>query len=65
MEQEEDWMNAVKEVCDRIDKRYNSTTKLVNESNMPKFNSVEEFRRYYNSIPFSEWLNKAKEKYNI
>lgn len=65
MEQDEDWMKAFNKVFDRIDERYNSSIKPVNESNMPKFNSIEEFRRYYNSIPFSEWLNKVKGKYDI
>ena len=43
-------------------KEYN---RLLNESPKPKFNTIEEARAYYGSIPFSEWENKMREKYGI
>lgn len=39
--------------------------KMLAESVRPKFRTLEEFAKYYNAIPFSEWENKMKEKYGL
>ncbi len=37
----------------------------LNESIPPQFNSIEEAREYYGSMPFEEWENKIFEEYGI
>lgn len=32
--------------------------KKLNEGHTPQFNSIEEFRKYYNSMPLDEFIKK-------
>ncbi len=63
--EKEDWIGVFDKLFDKINRRCEMQKNMINEDPIPKFNSIEEARRYYHSIPFSEWLNKAKKKYNI
>ena len=51
----------IEELCDRT----LQNIKRLNESQTPKFNSIEEANKYYNAIPFEEWENKMFEKYGL
>ncbi|MDE6522690.1 MAG: hypothetical protein K2L17_07725 [Muribaculaceae bacterium] len=51
----------ISEIRRTAKKRHN----LLAEQPMPKFNTVEEARKYFESTPFEEWENKVKEKYGF
>lgn len=65
MEQEEDWKEAFHKVFTKINERFNSSNQILNEGILPKFNNVEEALKYFNAVPYDEWLNNARKKYNI
>lgn len=65
MENNDDWMKEFHKVFTKINERFESASEIITENVPLKFNSIEEARRYFKSIPFSEWLNKAREKYDI
>ena len=37
----------------------------LNESSMLQFSSIEEARKYFGSVPFSEWENKVSDMYGL
>ena len=39
--------------------------KLFNELPKPTFQIGEEYLQYYDAIPFEEWENNMRDKYNI
>ena len=53
------------EEIDTIREEYKQAKLRLNESSMPQFNSIEEARQYYGSIPFDEWENKVSEMYGL
>lgn len=53
------------EEIDTIREEYKQAKLRLNESSMPQFNSIEEARQYYGSIPFAEWENKVSEMYGL
>lgn len=50
---------------EEISRKADEKAKLLSESPSPQFNTHEEFARYYNAIPFSEWENKMREKHGL
>ena len=48
---DEEFLKIIDEMCDESVRK----AKLLSENAPKKFNSVEEVREYYNSIPFEEW----------
>ncbi|MBO7417770.1 MAG: hypothetical protein J6U14_02405 [Bacteroidaceae bacterium] len=61
---EENMAEFWKEI-DILEEEAERESKKLQESTHPKFNSIEEARRFYNAIPFSEWENKMFKKYGI
>ena len=61
---EENMAEFWKEI-DALEEEAERESKMLQESTHPKFNSIEEARRFYNATPFSEWENKIFEEYGI
>lgn len=40
---------------EEISRKADEKAKLLSESPSPQFNTIEEARAYYGSIPFAEW----------
>ena len=53
------------EEIDTIREEYKQAKLRLNESSMPQFNSIEEARQYFDSMPFAEWENKMFDKYSL
>ena len=50
---------------DTLEEAAEKESKVLNETTMPHFDSIEEARRFFNAIPFAEWENKMFEDYGI
>ena len=50
---------------DALEEKADRDCKLLQESAVPQFNSVEEANKYYNAMPFNEWENKMFAEYGI
>ena len=61
---DENFEKAWKEI-DELQQKAIRNSRLLSETPKPKFNTIEEARAYYGSIPFSEWENKMREKYGL
>ena len=53
------------EEIDAIREEHQQTKQHLNESAIPQFNSIEEARQYFDSMPFAEWENKVLASENI
>ena len=42
-----------------------NANRVLNEMQEPKFNTIEDARKYYNSTPFEEWVNQIISEYNV
>lgn len=61
----DDCMIEFDKVFTRINERFDNSSQVILENTHLNFSSVEEARQYFKSIPFSDWLNNAKGKYDI
>ena len=61
----EEKFNKFWDEIDEINRKSIENSKLLTENAPKKFNTVEEVRAYYNSIPFEEWENNMREKYGM
>ena len=50
---------------EEISKRADEEAKMLSESPSPQFNTIEEARAFYGSIPFAEWENMMRERLGI
>lgn len=50
---------------DALEEKADRERLRLDESAPPRFNSIEEARKYYNAIPFQEWENKIFKEYGI
>lgn len=50
---------------EEISRKADEKAKLLSKSPNPQFNTIEEARAYYGSIPFSEWENKMRERLGL
>lgn len=61
---EENFNKFLQEI-EEIERKYAENDRLLSENAPKKFNSVEEVRAYYNSIPLEEWEKSIFEKYGL
>lgn len=51
-------------IIEELSQRAEESSKMLCESSKPKFNTEDELLQYYNAIPFSEWENKMRKRYD-
>lgn len=52
-------------VIEELSNKAEEETKLIKESPKPTFQTGKEYLQYYNAIPFEEWENNMKAKYDL
>ena len=65
----EERMNMTREeYCALIEERNEFVRKKysqLNKQEMPRFNTIEEFRAYYDCIPFDEFVNNTNKMFDV
>ena len=52
-------------IIEELSDKAEENAKVLNELPKPEFKTGEEYLQYYNAIPFNEWGNNMKAKYDI
>lgn len=57
----EEFCALIEESNEYVRKKYSQ----LNEQEMPRFNTIEEFRAYYDCIPFDEFVNNTNKMFDV
>lgn len=50
---------------DELSRKADEENRLLTETEMPKFKSIEQVRKYYKSEPFEEWITQIMNEYGM
>lgn len=57
----EEFCAVIEESNEYVRKKHNQ----INEQEMPRFNTIEEFRAYYDCIPFDDFVNNTNKLLDV
>lgn len=57
----EKYCALIEESNEYVRKKYSQ----LNKQEMPRFNTIEEFRAYYDCIPFDEFVNNTNKMFDV